>query len=255
MWYTDEIYFPANSERMLKLAPLYRNLSPQAPPTLPPNCPVNQVELLVSLFTDDKPEETSWIFVEASGRKATVVTNYQASAGQAKMSLLHIVCVRAVAQYFLIVSDSKGDGMIGKTTNGTWSVLTSDPFIIGSGGKFKYHQIAMAGSPKKCSRGYKNFLFLMATDNSPSETSWALKMSSGTIVAKSPLQSYQSSSLVFFEKCLRPNLTYVFELNDSGEDGMCCVDGQGFIDVRLDGVRLNFIEDEKFVQQLIEFDT
>jgi len=178
--------------------------------------------------------------------KTTVVASYQASAWQANMSLLHSVCVRPVAQYFLIVGDSRGDGMISETTN---------PYIIGSGGDFKYHEIIMIGSPKKCSSGYVNFLLLMTTDNSPIETSWALKMSSGKIIAKSPLQYYPSSSLVFFEQCLRPNSSYVLELNDSGEDGMCCRDGQGFFEVQLDGVRIEFIEDEKFAHKRVEFDT
>ena len=248
---------------MLNLVSLYRNFSPRSAPIIPSNCPLNQVELLVSLFTYDNPEENSWMFVEASGRKATVVASYQASAWQANMNLLRSLCVRPVAQYFLIVRDSKGDGIkseIGdginsETSKGGWSIMTSDSNTIATGGDFKYHEITAFGSPKKCSRGYKNFLFLMATDNSPSETSWALKMSSGKIVAKSPLRPYLSSSLVFFEQCLRPNSSYVFEVNDSGEDGLCCVDGQGFIEVQLDGVRLKFIEDEKFVQQLIEFDT
>ena len=262
--YTNDIfYIPTNSERMLNLVSLYRNFSPRSAPIIPSNCPLNQVELLVSLFTYDNPEENSWMFVEASGRKATVVASYQASAWQANMNLLRSLCVRPVAQYFLIVRDSKGDGIkseIGdginsETSKGGWSIMTSDSNTIATGGDFKYHEITAFGSPKKCSRGYKNFLFLMATDNSPSETSWALKMSSGKIVAKSPLRPYTSSSLVFFEQCLRPNLTYVFEVYDSGDDGLCCVNGQGFIEVQLDGVRIEFIEDEDFAQKSVVFDT
>lgn len=72
------------------------------------------------------------------------------------------------------------------------------------------------------------------TDRYGYETSWTLKNSDGTIVAKGSGYTNSSEQVYTKEVCLKDGC-YEFEIKDSGSDGICCNYGNGFYKVYVGG--------------------
>jgi hypothetical protein len=69
-------------------------------------------------------------------------------------------------------------------------------------------------------------------DNYPSETSWRIKDYIGAIIYQSGSSYYQSNQVVTIPICLNVGQDYVFEINDSYGDGICCTYGEGYYKIK-----------------------
>jgi len=240
--------------RMINHSSFYRGFKTSYPIIQATNCPAGHVELFVALNTNDFPGYTSWMLVKASGTTATVIESFQAWHWQVNTMVMKSVCVRPAEKYYLIVVDAMGEGMQTATTKGSWSLLMPDGQQVQKGGNFKYHDIYEFGMPKGCRRGYKSFSLIMKTDDTLGDTSWRLKTIDGRYFARSPA-NYKNSALAYFETCLPPNQTYVFEMKDLRGDGLCCVDGHGFFAIYVNGIISAFVEEEIFALKNLTFTT
>lgn len=73
----------------------------------------------------------------------------------------------------------------------------------------------------------KNILVKVRTDNSPEETTWEIKNSSGEVVASGG--PYAQSGTVFnTDVTLNADDCYEFFIHDAGGNGLCCTNGTGF---------------------------
>eukprot|EP00804_Cyclotella_cryptica_P005252 CCRYP_021229-RA/>CCRYP_021229-RA protein AED:0.15 eAED:0.27 QI:0/1/0.33/1/1/1/3/145/565 len=78
----------------------------------------------------------------------------------------------------------------------------------------------------------------LLTDSKPSETKWSLKQSStNTLMLVGPPsdQQYEANTLYEGEVCIRKGFKYVFRIQDSGGDGLCCESGTGGFTMSVDG--------------------
>jgi len=78
----------------------------------------------------------------------------------------------------------------------------------------------------------------LLTDSNPSEIKWSLKQSStNTLMLVGPPsdQQYEANTLYEGEVCILKGFKYVFRIQDSGGDGMCCESGEGGFTMSVDG--------------------
>ena len=68
-------------------------------------------------------------------------------------------------------------------------------------------------------------------DENPEETSWIVRDGSVTIHSGGPYSSGQASSLVVETLCIQEEGCYTLIVSDSGGDGMCCDNGDGFFTI------------------------
>lgn len=73
------------------------------------------------------------------------------------------------------------------------------------------------------------------TDNYPSENSWTIKNSSGSVVVQNGTLAKNTS--VTTDKCL-PAGCYTFEIKDSYGDGVCCNYGSGSFSLKVNGTEV-----------------
>merc|ERR1711862_389933 len=78
--------------------------------------------------------------------------------------------------------------------------------------------------------------FVLWTDSKGSETEVTLS-GPGVGFSMNNLQSGQTYSK---SECLTTDAEYTFEINDTGNDGICCDSGFGFYVLTLDGEKLNY---------------
>ena len=83
---------------------------------------------------------------------------------------------------------------------------------------------------------FTNVVFRLQQDLYGSETSWSLKNGSGAIVYSGGLYTDAAGTtlppLLTFNWTLASNQCYTFTLNDSFGDGICCLDGNGYYDIK-----------------------
>jgi hypothetical protein len=83
---------------------------------------------------------------------------------------------------------------------------------------------------------FTNYVFRLQRDLYGSETTWSLKNSSGVAVYNGgPYTDTSGTSLpalLTIPWTLASNQCYTFTINDSFGDGICCVDGNGFYDIK-----------------------
>lgn len=89
--------------------------------------------------------------------------------------------------------------------------------------------------PAQCDPGQVEITILVHTDDYPGETAWVLEDINGNLVAADgPYASadtdYESTVCVPSSNCL------IFRITDEFGDGICCGYGEGYYEVRVDGV-------------------
>ena len=68
----------------------------------------------------------------------------------------------------------------------------------------------------------------LTTDDFPNQTSWSIKEADGTILASGgPYGSDEKRTLIEQSVVVNNNSCYVFEINDTSGDGICCNSGSG----------------------------
>lgn len=95
--------------------------------------------------------------------------------------------------------------------------------------------------------------FSVTTDNFGGETSWTLQDLSGTILQQSPANTYNNNSNFTETLNITPGECYVFTINDSYGDGICCSFGNGSYELRTDQNVLIFAGGQFANSEVTEF--
>ena len=79
--------------------------------------------------------------------------------------------------------------------------------------------------------GFTTVLFKLKRDNAASETTWNLKNNSGTTLYSGG--PYGNGSFIISQTWTVPaGACYVFTINDSGSNGICCGNGDGYYTIK-----------------------
>lgn len=77
----------------------------------------------------------------------------------------------------------------------------------------------------------------LKTDNYAEETTWKLFDGDGTVVAQDPPGNYADATVYHYDWVLQADECYLFEIYDSLGDGICCMYGQGYYKLLVNGVQ------------------
>jgi len=103
--------------------------------TVPPSpCPPNEVEIIITVNTDDYPTETSWFLMDQYGGGWTNVPILSSSANS---TLTWTLCVPDSNCYSFTILDSYGDGLCCGWGNGSYSV-SYNGITVANGASFAY---------------------------------------------------------------------------------------------------------------------
>jgi len=135
--------------------------------------------------------------------------------------------------YFLILSDSYGDGMSGNYYSpGSWTLKVNGVIkASGSGNSFAYNQAVTFGTPIKCSGTKKSFVLLLQTDGYGEATSWLINKGSTKVASSAVI--YGDNTVYVEKRCLSAGLSLYFRIKDVYLDGICCAYGAGFYTIYL----------------------
>ncbi len=191
----------------------------------PANC--TGTEVVLNLNFDNYASETSWQLKNASGQVVYSGSGYANGA----TSISETFCL-ADGCYDFVISDSYGDGICCSYGNGSYALVDGST-TLASGASFtssQTKQICVSSSSCHDVNLALNF------DNYASETSWAIKNTSGTTVESG--SGYANGASNIAKTFCLPTGCYTFEINDSYGDGICCSYGNGSYSVTNNGSTL-----------------
>ena len=196
-------------------------------------CPSGQIKTEVILNLDEYADETSWRIIRASD--SAEVARFQGVSSQSGTTVSNSFCLGSSAMYFLLLSDSYGDGMPGNYYNpGSWTLKVNGVIkASGNGDSFAYNQAVTFGTPIKCPGTSKSFVLLLQTDGFGEETSWLINNGLTTVASSAVI--YEGNTVYVEKRCLSAGLSLYFSIKDEYLDGICCAYGAGFYNIYLGG--------------------
>ena len=194
--------------------------------TGPRSCLEGQLLVEVILRTDSKPQETSWDIVD--GSLGTTEHSFQVDPKQKLTIISTRVCLDESKYYYLIINDSGGDGMK-KVNQGCWR-LRVNGLDVDRGNRFLYHDGFIGfGTWPVCQNLSESMVsILLKTDDRGEESSWFIRDAKTKKVIASNQTAYESNMLYVIHQCVPVQSDLIFAIIDSGTNGLCCDDGQGF---------------------------
>ena len=213
--------------------------TPTAPtPTPPTQCYGIELDVAISVTTDDYPDEVSW----------SIGNQYQSEPFTAsKTTYESKLCLNPAYCHTFVISDSYGDGL-DPTAGGAFSLKVNGAIKLSLGDGFtnkletKFGQCDETPTPSTpptaptptpptgCSSGNKKFKLKLTTDNNGSETSFKVmqRRPNGNFNKKVFAgNNFDSATDYIRSKCLKKNKCYRLVMYDSAGDGICCDFGQG----------------------------
>jgi hypothetical protein len=210
----------------------------------------------LELKLDNYPSETSWTIKNSSG----TTTLYSGSGYNQGNQVLNIaICLTPGQNYIFQINDSYGDGICCSFGQGYYKIKDNAGNVLTQGGAFSYTDaktffyssigsscsdgiqngsetgIDCGGSCMPCQTGGGTSIsgtLELKLDNYPSETSWAVKNASGTITLFSGSGYNQSNQIINIPIGLTIGQNYLFQINDTYGDGICCSVGQGYYKIK-----------------------
>ena len=102
----------------------------------PSSCPNNDIEIIITINTDDYPTETSWFLMDQYGGGWT---NVPITSSFANTTLIWTLCVPDTNCYTFTMLDAYGDGICCAWGSGSYNI-SYDGVVVGSGGSFAFAQ-------------------------------------------------------------------------------------------------------------------
>ena len=201
-------------------------------------CPANEIELVISITTDDYPEETSWQLVDQNGGGWYINT---ADLSLPNTTYTWSLCVSDTNCYDFIIYDSFGDGICCSWGGGAYDVSYSGNTVV-SGGSFLSSEttsnIGYCSVPASCPTGQSEIIITITTDDYPTETSWFLMNQYGGGWTNVPLSVVDANTTLTWTLCVPDTLCFTFTMLDSYGDGVCCAWGTGSYTLTYNAVQL-----------------
>ncbi len=191
------------------------------------SCPSGQLDVAISVTTDDYPDEISWKVVSSSGQ--TINSNVFDSQQTTYTTNL---CLTSTSCYTFTISDTFGDGILDPGSfsvkvNGSVKLsMPNDGFAYAMTTKF-----GLCDETVPCQYTWQSRVNVyIKTDNYGSETSFKVMMRrpNGAFSRKVFAgNNFASASEYDRSKCLRKSKCYKLIVYDSADDGICCEFGEG----------------------------
>ena len=102
----------------------------------PSSCPQNEVEIIITVNTDDYPTETSWSLMDQYGGGWV---NNPLTTNDTNTTLTWPLCVPDTNCYTFTMLDANGDGICCAWGSGSYNI-SYDGIVVGSGGSFAFAQ-------------------------------------------------------------------------------------------------------------------
>lgn len=219
--------------------------TPPPPVTTPGKCDGNQLSVEVSLFTDSAGDETYWWITRDSD-------NYPVALGTLLESATlydYSYCLPSSCYTFSLF-DSSGDGI---QAPGSFSVTVdgeviadSDPFE--SEISYRFGTCASGNSQPESEPEPEPSCAVVAatvlTDQYPSETTVKLVNTRDNTVLWKKSFDNQDSLYDDMTACVDRDECFVFTIEDSHGDGLCCLWGAGYVTLSYDGETIISKEEE-----------
>lgn len=169
-----------------------------APPTPPPTfatCAVDQMEVAITIHTDQKPEETTWYFKRQRGETYGSEGPYHERAH----TYVYKYCVKSSDTFEFHLNDSGNDGISSNAFGHGWYTISIDGETYSTGGTFTTEEIDYVHGP--CStEGTERLQFILLTGTKPQDVTWNLK-AEGVIDYTGLSLNYFSHSCLSAEQC------------------------------------------------------
>ena len=206
--------------------------TPNPPAPTPSSCPSSELDVQISVTTDNYPEEISWVLEDASGNEVSKSESF----GSDYTTYQRDLCLDSNTCYKFTMKDSYGDGITGDgdfTLNVNGQVLSSNPNGGFSSKETEFGDCSVAITPPtatpttaptatpttpSCGANELEVNISITTDSYPDETSWVLTDSNGGEI-NSP--TFTSISTTYEESlCVDALICHTFTIKDSYGDGI-----------------------------------
>merc|ERR1712176_60021 len=198
-----------------------------------------QSNVKVEITTDNYPVETKWTIKDKSSGAVVATGDLYSAAGQLYSKEFDVT---ANGCFKFKIEDTYGDGICCSQGPGKYEVYLDDS-LVASGGEFKKIETKSFG---ECGGGGGKILKVnIQTDNYPRDTSWKIvqqhENTAGDLVATGggyPTGGdYTEQGQVYStEHEAAANGCFEFTIVDAFGDGICCLYGNGYYEVYMNGV-------------------
>ena len=198
-------------------------------PTASTGSPEDRFAVSLLVKHDEYPEETSWEILDSNGLVLVSQSfNSSVSSGELVSEELSL----SEGSYTLSLKDSYGDGVCCTHGNGYVVVKVGSRTVVDSDGTYgggKDFPFIVSDAPPQSSTTYE---LAFTADSYPFEVSFSLVGEGGVVVLDSNSLIFpDSGETAVYELTLTPGMSYTLTVNDSWGDGICCVHGDGQIEV------------------------
>ena len=181
-------------------------------------CGRGEMEVVITLKTDNKPDETSWSFQRRQG--------YHIGSGEGYTkkfkNFVYRYCVPDDQTYEFHLSDSGGDGIEGSNGHGFYTIAVNGE-TYSEGGTFGFEEVVyIQGGCQSDSE--KVLQLILATGAKPQDVSWKLtSVREGAMTESSdgPWPGYSDRSMSFIaHSCLTANACHTLTVMSSNGNGL-----------------------------------
>lgn len=191
-------------------------VAPPTPPPIFPTCSAGQMEVAITIHTDQKPEETTWYFKKQRGETYGSEGPYHEKAH----TYIYKYCVKSSDTFEFHLNDSGNDGISSNAYGNGWYTIAIDGETYNSGGKFTVEEVDYVHGP--CSReGTERLQFILLTGTKPQDVTWNLKAEGFIDYTGGPWANYAGQSLKYFShSCLSAEYCYTITVMSSNGNGL-----------------------------------
>ena len=176
------------------------------------------MEVVITLKTDDKPNEISWYFKRRIGYPTGLGKGYTEKLKE----FAYRYCVPDGQTYEFRLSDSGGDGIQGSYGHGFYTIVVNGE-TYSEGGMFGFEEVDYIQGDCPFNSD-KVLQFILTTGTNPQEVSWKLTSVPEGAVAESwggPWPGYIGRSISYVDhSCLTANACYTLEVKSSNRNGL-----------------------------------
>jgi len=183
-------------------------------------CGDGEMSVVITIKTDDKPEETSWYFKRRRGYPIGAGKDYTEKLKE----FVYKYCVPDDQIYEFHLSDSGGDGIHSSEHGDGFYTIVVNGETYSEGGTFGSEEVdyILGDCP---SESDKVLQFILATGTNPQDVSWKLtSVREGRVMTESkggPWPGYSDRSISFIDhSCLAVNACYTLTVMSSNGWGL-----------------------------------
>jgi hypothetical protein len=238
---------------------------PPPPPPTPCTGVCSEVEVIVK--HDDWPRETGWRLKDSSG---TVLLSQATESYTIFNGIVSQKVSVPNGDYVFEITDQENDGICCGYGNGYYQIKingespvvsgdgefglsTTEPFVVGAPPTNEDPPTPPTDEDPPIpptdedpptpptdedppSTGtFREVEVIVEHDEWPQETGWRLTDSSGTVLLSQATGSYTIPNGIVSETVSLPDGSYVFEMTDTENDGICCLYGNGYYKIKING--------------------